>query len=428
MKPYQLIEKIESGELDSSLKKIYVTDSAVEEQKPRYIKTVKEFIKLFGEDRDVMVLSAPGRTEVCGNHTDHNNGRVLAASINLDAIAVASKNSKSVINEKSEGHGLNKVDISTLAPDKKSYGKSSSMIKGVVAALKENGYEIGGFDACTTSDVMGGSGLSSSAAFEVLIGTIVSHLFNDGKIDPVTIAKAAQYSENVYFNKPSGLLDQMASSVGTFVTIDFKSTTEPVIKKVDFDFAKSGYALCIVDTHGNHSDLTDDYAAVRHEMESVAKALGKNVLREVEFDDFVSSLSMLKDKVNDRAILRAFHFFNENKRVENAVNCLENNDFDGFKQAVTESGLSSFMYNQNVYSPKDPTNQKLSLALCISEQLLKGKGAWRVHGGGFAGTIQAFVPNEMLDEYKNTIDSVFGDGSCHVLIVRPVGGAKVIGL
>ncbi len=426
MKPSELIATIQSGGADIALKKVYVTDSAVEMQKPRYIKTIKKFIELFGDDRDVMVLSAPGRTEICGNHTDHNNGKVLAASINLDAIAVAAKNDDNVINEKSEGHSLNTVDISDLTPSESMYGKSASMIKGVAAGLKNNGYEIGGFDACTTSDVMGGSGLSSSAAFEVLLGTVLSHLYNDGNIDAVTIAKAAQYSENVFFGKPSGLLDQMASSVGTFVTIDFESTENPIIKKVDFDFAQSGYSLCIVDTHGNHSDLTDDYAAVRGEMESVAKALGKKVLREISSDAFFSAVPELTGKVNDRAILRAVHFYNENTRVEKAVSALENNDFDAFKQVITESGFSSFLYNQNVFTPNNPTEQKLSLALCLSQQLLEGKGAWRVHGGGFAGTIQAFVPNDCLEEYKKTMDDVFGEGSCHILIIRPVGGTRVM--
>lgn len=426
MKPSELIVKIQNGETDSALKTVYVTDSAVEIQKPRYIRTIKKFIELFGDDREVMILSAPGRTEICGNHTDHNNGKVLAASINLDAIAVAAKNNDNIINEKSEGHLLNTVDISDLTPSEDMYGKSSSMIKGVAAGLKNNGFEIGGFDACTTSDVMGGSGLSSSAAFEVLLGTVISHLYNDGNIDAVTIAKVAQYSENVFFGKPSGLLDQMASSVGTFVTIDFESTENPVINKVDFDFAKSGYSLCIVDTHGNHSDLTDDYAAVREEMESVAKALGKNVLREISSDKFFESVSELTGKVNDRAILRAVHFYNENNRVEKAVSALQNNNFDDFKQVITESGFSSFLYNQNVFTPNNPTEQKLSLALCLSQQLLGGKGAWRVHGGGFAGTIQAFVPNDCLEKYKKTMDSVFGEGSCHILIIRPVGGTRVI--
>lgn len=426
MKPIELIKMLEGSQADEMLKRVYVTDSEVEKQKPRYIKTVKKFIELFGEDRDVIVLSAPGRTEICGNHTDHNNGKVLAASINLDAIAVAAKNDSLVINEKSEGHSLNTVDISVLEPDSSMFGQSASMIKGVVAGLKNEGYNIGGFDACTTSDVMGGSGLSSSAAFEVLLGTVVSHLYNDGNIDAVTVAKAAQYSENAYFGKPSGLLDQMASSVGTFVTIDFKSTKEPVIKKVDFDFEKSGHSLCIVDTHGNHSDLTDDYAAVRGEMEAVAKEMGKTVLREIEFDDFVKAVPALKGKVNDRAILRAFHFYNENIRVEKAVNALEGNDFEAFKDIITESGFSSYLYNQNVYTTKNPTDQKLSLALCLSQEMLKGKGAWRVHGGGFAGTIQAFVPNDMVEAYRKTMDSVFGEGSCHILIIRPVGGTRVI--
>lgn len=426
MKPSVLIQKLESGEFDSNLKNVYVSDIAVENQKPRYIKTIKNFIELFGDDRDVLLLSAPGRTEICGNHTDHNNGKVLAASINLDAIAVAAKRDDLIINEKSEGHSMNTVDISDLTASEEYYGKSSSMIKGVVAGLNNGGYNIGGFDACTTSDVMGGSGLSSSAAFEVLIGTVVSHLYNDGNVDPVTIAKVAQYSENVFFGKPSGLLDQMASSVGTFVAIDFESTQDPVIQKVDFDFAESGYSLCIVDTHGNHSDLTDDYAAVRGEMESVAKALGKDVLRQIPADEFFKSIPLLVGKVNDRAILRATHFYNENVRVEKAVKALETNDFESFKETITESGFSSFLYNQNVFTPKNPTEQKLSLALCLSQQLLEGKGAWRVHGGGFAGTIQAFVPNDLLDEYKNTMDSVFGEGSCHVLIIRPVGGTRVI--
>ncbi len=426
MKPSDLIKRIESGEADSCMKDVYVTDTAVASQKPRYIKTIEKFIEMFGDDRDVLVLSAPGRTEICGNHTDHNNGKVLAASINLDAIAVAAKNDSCIIHEKSEGHSMNTVDLSDLNPNEADFGKSSAMIKGVAAGLNCWGYQIGGFDACTTSDVMGGSGLSSSAAFEVLLGTVISHLFNDGNIDAVTVAKAAQYSENVFFGKPSGLLDQMASSVGTFVTIDFESTENPVIKKVDFDFAKSGYSLCIVDTHGNHSDLTDDYAAVRGEMESVAEAMGKRVLREIPAEEFFRAIPDLVGKVNDRAILRASHFYNENVRVEKAIDALEGNDFEAFKQIINQSGLSSFLYNQNVYTTNNPTEQKLSLALCISQHILDGKGAWRVHGGGFAGTIQAFVPADCLEEYKSTMDAVFGEGSCYVLIIRPVGGTRVM--
>lgn len=422
----ELIAAINDGTYDENLKAVYVTDKAVEEQKPRYVETLNDFGELFGYDREVNIMSAPGRTEVCGNHTDHNNGKVLAASINLDAIAVVSKNDDNIIRVKSKGHKMNVVDLDDLVPNEDNFGSSTTLVQGVAATIKNLGYTVAGFDACTTSDVMGGSGLSSSAAFEVLLGSILSYMFNDGKISPVEIAKVAQYSENVFFGKPCGLLDQMASSVGTFVTIDFKSTKDPVIKKIDFDFSKSGHSLCIVDTHGNHSDLTDDYAAVRAEMESVAQALGKNVLREVSYEEFFAALPELTGRVNDRAILRAIHFFNENKRVEKAVECLENNDFEGFKQVIIDSGRSSFMLNQNVYTPKNPTEQKLSLALAISKELLDGKGAWRVHGGGFAGTIQAFVPNDMLDEYKKTIEGVFGEGSCHVLIIRPVGGTQVI--
>jgi galactokinase len=321
---------------------------------------------------------------------------------------------------------MNVVDITKLSPDEAEYGNSTEMVRGVISKINDWGYEIGGFDALTTSDVMGGSGLSSSAAFEVLIGTTVSYLFNDGKISAVEIAKAAQYAENAFFGKPCGLLDQMASSVGTFVTIDFESTEEPVIKKVAFDFSKSGHSLCIIDTGGSHSDLTDDYAAVRTEMESVAKAMGKKVLREIPFEDFKAAVPSLIGKVNDRAILRAFHFYNENLRVDNAVAALESGDFESFKKTICSSGLSSYMYNQNVYSPSNPTEQKLSVALCISQELLEGKGAYRVHGGGFAGTIQAFVPNEILDEYKAAMEAVFGEGKCYVLIIRPVGGTRVL--
>lgn len=426
MKPQEFINAVKSGEMDEKLRTVYVLDSEVEKQKPRYISLLEEFIKLFGDDRDVIITSAPGRTEVCGNHTDHNNGKVMAASINLDAIAVCAKSSDNRIRVKSQGHAMNEVNITKLLPDDAEFGRSTAMVRGVVAKIKDLGFEIGGFDAVTTSDVMGGSGLSSSAAFEVLLGTTVSYLFNDGKISAVDIAKVAQYSENVFFGKPCGLLDQMASSVGTFVSIDFESTEKPVIKKVDYDFSTSGHSLCIVDTGGNHSDLTDDYAAVRAEMESVAAAMGKNVLREISFEDFKKALPEIKDKVNDRAIIRAFHFYNENIRVEKAVSALESGDFEAFKQIIIDSGHSSYMYNQNVFTPVNPTEQKLSVALCMSEDILKGKGAWRVHGGGFAGTIQAFVPNDILDEYKTAMESVFGEGNCHVLIIRPVGGTRVM--
>ncbi len=426
MKPQEYIEAINSGQADEKLKAVYVLDNAVERQRARYINTIREFIRIFGDDRDVIITSAPGRTEICGNHTDHNNGKVLAASVNLDAIAVCAPNRDGIVRVQSIGHEMNVVDTEKLLPDENEFGHSTAMVRGVVAKIKDLGYKIGGFDAVTNSDVMGGSGLSSSAAFEVLLGTTISHMFNDGKISAVDIAKIAQYSENVFFGKPCGLLDQTASSVGTFVAIDFKSTENPIIKKIDFDFSKSGHSLCIVDTGGNHSDLTDDYAAVRNEMESVAQAMGKSVLREISFEEFKNAVASLAGKVNDRAILRAYHFYGENMRVDNAVKALENNDFEAFKQIILESGRSSYMYNQNVYSPTDTAQQKISLALCLTEDIIGGSGAYRVHGGGFAGTIQAFVPNNLLDTYKSRMESVFGTGSCHVLIIRPVGGTRVM--
>ena len=402
----------------------------MQEQRKRYTVLIDEFEKKYGTNRTVRLYSAPGRTEIGGNHTDHNNGVVLAGSVNLDMVAVVSPNEENVIRVKSLGFDkIDDVDVTNLVPQPREAEHSASLIRGVAKGIVDAGGKVGGFDCYTTSNVLRGSGLSSSAAFEVCIGAILRGEYNNNdmeKFNQVKIAQIGQYAENVFFGKPCGLLDQMASSVGTFVTIDFESTENPKIKKVDFDFSKSGHSLCILDTGGNHSDLTDDYAAVRAEMESVAKAMGKNVLREIEFDDFKKAIPQLVGKVNDRALLRAFHFYKDNKRVETAVSALESGDFEVFKTAITESGRSSFMYNQNVYTPKNPTEQKLSLALCVTEDILAGKGAFRVHGGGFAGTIQAFVPNEMLAEYKEKTEAIFGKGSCHVLIIRPVGGTRVI--
>ncbi|MCD7722899.1 MAG: galactokinase [Clostridiales bacterium] len=426
MKPLEIIKEIENGRADEKLRAVYVFDEEIKKQRARYISLLCDFVSEFGADRDVIITSAPGRTEVCGNHTDHNNGKVLAASVNLDAVAVAAKNTDGIVRVKSKGHAMNVVMLTELEPDEGEYGHSTAMVRGTISRLKDLGYAAGGFDAVTVTDVIGGSGLSSSAAFEVLIGTTVSYLFNGGEIGAVDIAKAAQYSENVFFGKPCGMLDQTASSVGTFVTVDFKSPENPVIEKLDFDFQAASHALCIIDTKGNHSDLTDEYAAVRSEMESVAKALGKKVLREIDFADFEAAVPGLVGRVADRAILRAYHFYNENLRVERAVAALKCGDFGEFKRAVDESGKSSYMFNQNVYAASDPAEQKISLALCLSEQVLAGRGVCRVHGGGFAGTIQAFVPNDLLGEYKSRLESVFGPGSCYVLAIRPVGGTRVM--
>lgn len=420
-------ETIKNDALLDSFKAVYVTDEFSREQYDRYIETVSDFVEVFGEeDREICLFSAPGRSEVCGNHTDHNHGCVLAAGISLDAIAVASKNNSNTVNIKSAGYRMDTVRCDDLDVNNADTGRSRSLVRGIMARFKELGYNIGGFDATTKSSVMSGSGLSSSAAFEVLVCTMLNYLYNDGKISPVEIAKISQYAENVHFGKPCGLLDQMACSVGGFVQIDFKNPEKPIIKKVDFDFAKYGYSLVIVDTKGSHSDLTDEYAAIRREMEEAASVFGKSVLRDVDRDEFMKNISLVREKVNDRAVLRAIHFFNDSDRVEKEIAALEKCDLEEFKKLVIESGNSSYKYNQNVYSSKAPTSQPLSLALILSEEILTNKGAWRVHGGGFAGTVQAFVPDDTLEEYTNTMKSVFGDDCCHILSIRPVGGARIV--
>lgn len=417
---------LEEKKLGDGFSKVYLPQQ-YDEQYERFLDVLSDFGEYFdkNEEREVSLFSAPGRSEVCGNHTDHNHGRVLAAGISLDAIAVASKNDTGIVSIKSKGYPMDVISCDQLDVDENNFGKSSELIRGILSRFKQLGYHIGGFDATTASKVLSGSGLSSSAAFEVLVCTILNHLYNDGKIDPVTIAQISQYAENVYFGKPCGLLDQMACSVGGFVTIDFNDPSKPIIKKVDFDFASCGHSLCIVDTKGDHSDLTDEYAAVRAEMEAVAAFFGKKVLRELDKQTVIENAADIRAAVSDRAVLRAIHFFNDDERVVKEVNALENGDFELFKKLTIESGLSSYLYNQNVYACSAPLSQPLSLALAVSEELLKGKGAWRVHGGGFAGTIQAFVPDELLDEYKNTMNSIFGSDACYVLSIRPMGGAKL---
>lgn len=422
---YKTIEEIQNGAFAQRLKKVYITDEEAEKQAERYISLAKDFDGVFGNREDIRFFSAPGRTEVGGNHTDHNHGRVLAAGINLDAVAIASKNDENIVRVKSRGYNMDTVDLSDLSIDDGDTGHSNALVRGMCDGFVKRGYKIGGFDACTVSSVLSGSGLSSSAAFEVLVGTCLNYLYNDGKVDAVTIAQIAQYAENVHFGKPCGLMDQMASSVGGFITIDFKDPENPVIEKVDFDFASCGHALCIVDTKGNHSDLTDEYAAIRTEMESVASYFGKNVLRETDEAEFYKNIPEIREKFGDRAVLRAIHFFGDNARVVSEVEALRNGNFDEFKRLICESGASSYMYNQNVYSVKKPNEQPVALGLAVSEQVLKEKGAYRVHGGGFAGTMQAFVPKELLSTYKNAVESVFGEGSCYVLLIRPLGGTEV---
>ncbi|MBE6948694.1 MAG: galactokinase [Ruminococcaceae bacterium] len=420
----ELKNRLANGELNEKLIMLYGED-AIEIQKARYSEAIDEFVKEFGTPQGIGLFSAPGRTEIGGNHTDHNNGKVLAGSVNLDVIAVAAKNDSGIIRIKSKGFSMDSIELSDLSIKENEIGSSASLIRGVAAKLKDEGYEIGGFDAYTTSNVLKGSGISSSAAFEILVCTILSEIYNEGKVSPVDQAKYSQYAENVYFGKPCGLLDQMAASVGGILSIDFKDVQAPVIEKVDFDFTKTGYALCIVDTGGNHADLTDDYAAIPAEMKGIAQLLGCSVLRETTETEVLRNAAFIREKLGDRALLRAIHFFNENKRVDAEIEALSKNDFDGFLQTVIQSGESSYKYLQNVYANVAPAEQGISLALCLAESILKGKGAWRVHGGGFAGTTQNFVPLDMLDTFKTTMEAVFGEGHCHVLFIRPVGGVKV---
>ena len=422
MKFSDVKKSLASGEFNTTFDTLY-TD--VDENVKRYEAACDRFAHYFGEDREVSLFSAPGRTEVGGNHTDHQFGCVLAGSVNLDVIAVVSKNDSGIIRIKSKGFDMDEVDITNLDPVESEKEKSASLIRGVCARIKQLGFEIGGFDAYTTSNVIKGSGLSSSAAFEVLVGTIISYIFNDNKIDAVTIAKCSQYAENVFFGKPSGLMDQMASSVGGFVGIDFGDVENPIIEKVDFDFAGQNHSLCIVNTGGNHADLTCEYAAVPQEMRDVAEYFGQKALRKVDECEFYKNIAVLREKYGDRAVLRSIHFFDDNRRAVEEKNALKAKDFNKFLKLVRESGQSSFMFLQNVYAASAPYEQGLSLALYLSGKVLGDRGAYRVHGGGFGGTIQAFVPNDLLEEYINTIEGVFGKGNCYVLKIRPLGGTMI---
>lgn len=394
------------------------------QQAIRYTKTLFRFKDIFGE-KQVSVFSSPGRTEIGGNHTDHNHGRVLAGAVNLDNIAVVAKNNSNIIRIESSGYPSFEVDLNHLIPQEKEFLTSSALVRGINARLKELGYTIGGFDAVIDGCVPKGSGLSSSASFEVLIGAIVSHLFNEGKIDPILNARIGQYAENIFFGKPCGLMDQVACSVGGLVMIDFEDVTNPVVKKVDFDFESTGFSLVITDTRGDHTNLNDEYAVLPKEMKEVAAHLGCSVLRETTLKKVMDIAPFIRKKVGDRAILRAIHFGCENDRVADKVAALENNDFKEFLQLVIDSGHSSYMYNQNVYVSNNIQEQAVSLGLVYSELVLKGAGAWRVHGGGFAGTIQAFVPEKLLDEYTITLNHLFGAGSCHPLSIRQKGAVKL---
>ncbi|MBO7763172.1 MAG: galactokinase [Clostridia bacterium] len=394
----------------------------------RFENAIRAFERKYGKDREIAVFSVPGRSEIAGNHTDHNRGCVLAGAIDRDIIAIAAKNDDNCIRVQSDGYREISVPIERCA-DPKNFDPfcSGSLVAGMAGGFLSRGYAVGGFDAYTTTRVLKGSGLSSSAAFEVMVGTVLNHFFNEGRIPAPEVAKVAQYSENVYFGKPCGLMDQMACAVGGFVFIDFADPEKPIIRPIRFSLTGAGYSLAIVNTGGSHSDLNDDYASVPAEMKKVASFFGREVLRGTTEEELLGSAAVLRRTVGDRALLRAFHFVRENDRVVAQREALEEGRIADFLQGEIASGRSSFEYLQNVYTNKNVAEQGLSLALAITEGLLGGRDcAWRVHGGGFAGTIQAFVRRELAEEYAAAIDSVFGKGACMLLSIREDGATRIL--
>ena len=370
-------------------------------------------------------FSAPGRTEIGGNHTDHQRGRVLAGAVNLDTVAAVRVSGTNVIRVQSKGYPLCQVDLDNLEPVAAEINSTPALIRGVAARFAQLGCKVGGFDAYCESTVLPGSGLSSSAAFEVLIGTIINHLFFDGRVSQAEVAQIGQYAENVFFGKPCGLMDQTASAVGGLVTIDFADKAHPDIRPVHFDFSTTGHALCIIDSRADHADLTDEYAAIPGELKEICDCLGKEVTTEIPEEEFYAAIPKLRETCGDRAVMRAMHEYNENRRVPEQVACLEKGDFQGFLSLIRESGFSSWMYLQNVIPAGYVRQQPVAVALGLCEHCLRGKGAYRVHGGGFAGTVQAFVPFELLDSFRAGIDAALGEGACHVLSIRPQGGVEM---
>ena len=419
----ELIRKLESAEAGRYLAGLYGGgEESIRFQAARYARQVRLHRELFGEQEDIRLVSAPGRTEIGGNHTDHNHGRVLAAAVNLDTLCAVSAREDMTVRFHSEGYAPVLLDLSDLEARPEENGTTAALIRGVAAGMKAAGYRIGGFDAAVTSTVAGGSGLSSSAALEVMVTGVLDSLYNRFDMPYPLRAGISQKAENVYFGKPSGLLDQMASAAGGLVTVDFRDTGHPDVRSLQYDFARKGYALVVVATGGSHADLTDQYAAIPEEMRAVAACYGRPVLRDLTADQLIADMGTLRKKVSDRALLRAFHFIQENDRVPEQVKALEEDRMDDFLELIIESGRSSFMYLQNVYAPE--RDQSLSLALCMAESMLKGKGAWRIHGGGFAGTTLNFVPLDMVDEFCSRMDGAFGNGSAAALNIRPVGASE----
>lgn len=425
MNTIKVLELIRKGDFDRDFIDIYVDEEQLEYQKERYTKAITKFVKWYG-DEEINIFSAPGRSEIGGNHTDHQHGKVLACAINKDAIGVVKKEKTEEVRIVSDDADEIVVDITNLSIREEEKGSTLALIKGVLKGFQERGYKIGGFSAYITSDVLIGSGVSSSAAFETLIGTILSGLYNKMQVTAVEIAMIGQFAENVYFGKPCGLMDQMACSIGSLVHIDFQNSKNPYVEKIDFDLEEYGYSLCITDTKGSHADLTDEYAAVPEEMKCVANYFGKEVLVDITLSELLSNIADMRKVLSDRCVLRALHFLTENKRVDEEVNTLKNGNINSFLECIKASGNSSYKFLQNVYSVKNVSQQNVSLALAVSEIILENNGACRVHGGGFAGTIQAFVKNEDVKAYQESMNQIFGCGSCSVLKIRKYGGIQVI--
>ncbi len=427
----EIKSEISRGHFDKAFSELYGKNADLEKIRERYLACAKGFEETYGnksQNADVRLFSVAGRSEIGGNHTDHNHGRVLAATISLDIISVAAKTDKAEIAIKSAGFAEDVVelfDVEKVREDEKY--KASAIIRGVCDGFKKNGLEIGGYYAYTTSNVLKGSGLSSSAAFEDMVGNMLNYFYNDGRIDNVEIAKIAQYSENVHFGKPCGLMDQIACAAGGFVAIDFEDAKNPIVERLPFDLDKYDVALCIVNTGGNHADLNEDYASIPADMKKVANFFGKDFLREVDKKDVLARAADIREKLGDKCLLRALHFLNENERVKVQKNALLEDDLEGFLCGARNSGLSSATMLQNVYTVKNVNEQGLSVALALSGEVLGGvsKSAYRVHGGGFAGTIQAFVPKNLVENYKTTFESVFGEGSVYVLSVRKYGAVCI---
>ncbi len=414
-------EHLQNGGYDTALTTLY-GEEALSAARTRWQAAVDTFESIFGKRDDLRLCSASGRTELSGNHTDHNHGRVLAAAVQLDTIAVVSPRKDTTVCVHSEGYAPLTVDMRDLNARKEEEGTSAALIRGTAARLAQLGGTLGGFDAYVTSQVPEGSGLSSSAAYEVLIGTIINALFNQNRFTPVELALAAQYAENVYFGKPCGVLDQMTSAVGGAVAMDFADPQHPLIRRIEVDFAKHDRVLCVVNTGGNHADLTDDYASVTREMKAVSEQMGVGFLRETSYEAVLARSSALREACGDRALLRAFHFFLEDQRADDMAKALENGDITAYERMMRASGDSSFRFLQNLYSNKAVGCQGLSLGICVGEQVLGNTGAVRVHGGGFAGTVQALLPTASLAAFCEAMETVFGKGCCHVLRIRPVGG------